>query len=134
MYTSLHLCTCLKWHSFKRHIILLIWSEGAKSDNKTHVTCLCLSSSMFIWPDLDLLSLTMEIVLWAYFLHIVHVESNHFAFHTTKCLFTLSRCHNHHFITQVDQIYRIALEISLGKLMYDIYWHLLEIYIRKRPV
>ncbi len=64
--------------------------------------------------NLDLLSLTMEFFLQAYLLHLVPVEAKHLAFHTMKCLFTHSRCHSHHVITQVDQMYSIAFEIILG--------------------
>ncbi len=57
----------------------------------------------------------MEMFLQAYFLDLVPVEAKHSAFHTRKALFTHSRCHSHHVITQVDQMYRDALEITLGK-------------------
>ncbi len=70
---------------------------------------------MFILPNLDLLSLTMQIFQKACFLHLVPVEAKHLVFHTTKCVYTHSRCHSHNVITQVDQMYRIALETTLGK-------------------
>ncbi len=112
----IHLSICrLKWHTLNRHIRPLTWSEGAKSENKTHATCLCLSRSIFIWPDLNLLSLIMEIVLQTYFLHRVLVEAKDMAFIPYNCLLHILDIIFIMLLTQIGWMYSIELEFSLGK-------------------